>query len=399
MNFKTILAILIIYAVVIPSAFAQEDTIPDWVKGIAGWWAEDKISESEFINAMEFLVTEEIIKPSIVTELQNQVSELQETIDSAQKRISSLEQQLLELGTVPSDVDDDVSEPDLNTEKGIAAAWWAVEPLTDEGYIIAMQKLIDEGKIPPFDGSQDEYDPDQPIPVWVKNNVRWWINETISFEDYRQSIIYLFKAGILRNPLNSSTSETTQTTNSNSVTFDLNSEKGLALAWTNGQINDTQYIQKTQDLLDDGTILIDDISPQYDYSNNLQTIQSYIITVKATTAAWANGQISDSEYRQEQITYLFNNSILSTPERHIAKLWSNGKITDSQFIQQYQELIDKEIVKSFEGQAGTYNPDQSIPAWIKNNAGWWTGGGVSFETYRQSINFLYKEGFLRNPLN
>lgn len=275
----------------IPSAFAQENTIPDWVKGIAGWWAEDNISESEFINAMEFLVTEEIIKPTIVTELQNQVSDLQEKLDSAQKKISSLEQQLSELGTIPSDVDDDVSEPDLNTEKGIA------------------------------------------------------------------------------------------------------------LAWTNGQINDTQYIQKMQNLLDDGTIPIDDINPQYDYSSNLQTIQSYIVTVKATTAAWTNGQISDSEYRQEQINYLFNNSILSTPERHIAKLWSNGKITDSQFIQQYQELIDKEIIKSFEGQAGTYNPNQPIPTWVKNNAGWWAGGSLSDNSYRDSIIYLYKNVILRNPLN
>ncbi len=184
----------------IPSAFAQEDTIPDWVKGIAGWWAEDKISESEFINAMEFLVTEEIIKPSIVTELQNQVSELQEKLDSAQKRISSLEQQLAELGTIPSDVDD-VSESDLNTEKGIAAAW-SKEQITDAEYITAMQKLIDEGKITPFDGIQDEYNPDQPIPAWVKNNVRWWIDGGVGDDGYRESIIYLFKVGVLRNTLN-----------------------------------------------------------------------------------------------------------------------------------------------------------------------------------------------------
>lgn len=399
MNFKITLSILVIYTIVIPSAFAQEDTIPDWVKGIAGWWAEDKISESEFINAMEFLITQKVITPSIVTELQNQVSELQEKLDSAQKRISSLEQQLSELGTVPSYSDVNVSEPDLNTEKGIATAW-SKGQITDVEYVTAMQKLIDEGKIPFFDGIQDEYNHDKPIPTWIKNNVKWWIDGVIDDKSYRQGMLYLFKEGILRNPLNSLTSETTKTTNSNSVKFDLNSEKGLALAWANGQINDIQYIQKMQNLLDNGTIPIDDISPQYDYSNNLQTIQSYIITIKATTAAWANGQISDSKYRQEQITYLFNNSILSTPERHIAKLLSNGKITDSQFIQQYQELIDKGIVKLFEGQSATYNPDQSIPVWVKNNAGLWaSGSGISFEVYRDSMTFLYKNGFLRNPLN
>ena len=73
----TILIIGIIFTIIIPaSIFAQEDTIPDWVKGIAGWWSEDKISESEFINAMEFLITQKIITPSIVIELQNKVNEL-----------------------------------------------------------------------------------------------------------------------------------------------------------------------------------------------------------------------------------------------------------------------------------------------------------------------------------
>ncbi|MCE9653055.1 MAG: hypothetical protein K8Q89_08400 [Nitrosarchaeum sp.] len=200
MNFKIILSILLICTVVIPSAFAQEDTIPDWVKGIAGWWSEDKISESEFINAMEFLISQKIITPSIVTELQNQVNELQGKLDSAQKRISSLEQQLSEFGTIPSDVSD-VSEPDLSTEKGIAAAW-SKDQITDTEYITSMQKLIDEGKIAPFDGTQDEYNPNQPIPVWIKNNANWWVNGGVDDDGYRESIIYLYKNGILRNSLN-----------------------------------------------------------------------------------------------------------------------------------------------------------------------------------------------------
>ena len=35
----------------IPNAFTQ-DVIPDWIKNNAGWWADDKISEAEFINAI-----------------------------------------------------------------------------------------------------------------------------------------------------------------------------------------------------------------------------------------------------------------------------------------------------------------------------------------------------------
>lgn len=37
-------------------------SIPGWVRGIAGWWAEGKISDSEFESAIKFLVQQGIIK-------------------------------------------------------------------------------------------------------------------------------------------------------------------------------------------------------------------------------------------------------------------------------------------------------------------------------------------------
>jgi predicted translin family RNA/ssDNA-binding protein len=36
--------------------------IPSWVKGIAGWWAEGKISDDDFVSAIKFLVHQGIIK-------------------------------------------------------------------------------------------------------------------------------------------------------------------------------------------------------------------------------------------------------------------------------------------------------------------------------------------------
>ena len=48
--------------VLIPITFAE--SVPDWIKNTAGWWATDAISEMEFLNAIEFLVNEEIIHVS-----------------------------------------------------------------------------------------------------------------------------------------------------------------------------------------------------------------------------------------------------------------------------------------------------------------------------------------------
>ena len=36
--------------------------IPSWIKNTAGWWVEDKISETEFLRAIEYLIENKIIK-------------------------------------------------------------------------------------------------------------------------------------------------------------------------------------------------------------------------------------------------------------------------------------------------------------------------------------------------
>ena len=60
-NLVIFLSILVLGSFVINYVNAEE-SIPDWVKNTAGWWAEDAISETEFVSAIEFLIKEDIIK-------------------------------------------------------------------------------------------------------------------------------------------------------------------------------------------------------------------------------------------------------------------------------------------------------------------------------------------------
>jgi len=53
----------VLVGIIIPSAFAE--SVPEWVKNTAGWWATDAISETEFVNAIEFLVKENIIQVNV----------------------------------------------------------------------------------------------------------------------------------------------------------------------------------------------------------------------------------------------------------------------------------------------------------------------------------------------
>ena len=54
------IAVITIIAVFFPLAYAE--MVPDWVKNTAGWWANDDISEKEFVYAIEFLVKVGIIQ-------------------------------------------------------------------------------------------------------------------------------------------------------------------------------------------------------------------------------------------------------------------------------------------------------------------------------------------------
>ncbi len=57
-----ILFSLIGSSILIPNSSAQEESqIPDWVKNVAGWWANNEISEKEFLAAIEYLINNNII--------------------------------------------------------------------------------------------------------------------------------------------------------------------------------------------------------------------------------------------------------------------------------------------------------------------------------------------------
>ena len=39
----------------------EEKLIPDWVKNVAGWWATDKIEDADFINGIKYLIEQELL--------------------------------------------------------------------------------------------------------------------------------------------------------------------------------------------------------------------------------------------------------------------------------------------------------------------------------------------------
>ena len=54
-----LLLVLFVLGLMIPNAFAEN--VPNWIKNTAGWWATDVISETEFVNAIAYLIKVGII--------------------------------------------------------------------------------------------------------------------------------------------------------------------------------------------------------------------------------------------------------------------------------------------------------------------------------------------------
>jgi len=91
--------------------YSSSEGIPDWVKNTAGWWSERLISQSEFVDGLEFLINEGVIY----------IPEIESVPPGPEKII-----------------------PDwVRTNAG----WWSDNQIPDSEFISAMKYLIDNGII------------------------------------------------------------------------------------------------------------------------------------------------------------------------------------------------------------------------------------------------------------
>mgnify|MGYP001196709339 CR=1 FL=1 len=106
---KLMLMVTVVMVITLVFPFASAENVPDWIKNTAGWWATDAISETEFVNAVEFLINDGII----------QVSASQSTEDAQ---------------GIPDWV--------KNT-----AGWWATDAISETEFVNAISFLINVGII------------------------------------------------------------------------------------------------------------------------------------------------------------------------------------------------------------------------------------------------------------
>jgi hypothetical protein len=104
----------------------------------------------------------------------------------------------------------------------------------------------------------------------------------------------------------------------------------------------------------------------------------------------------DHEYIM-RFTYQSYNNTSEIPAwiKNNAGWWAEGQIPDSAFVQGIQFLIKEGVIviPSTDQEASSESTD--IPAWIKNNAGWWADGQIDDNSFVQGIQFLVKVGIIQ----
>jgi len=74
--------------------------------------------------------------------------------------------------------------------------------------------------------------------------------------------------------------------------------------------------------------------------------------------------------------------------------WSDGSIDDNAFVDGIEYLIKEGIIDIPETTSSGTGTDE-IPSWIKNNAGWWADGSIDDESFIQGIQYLVEQGIIR----
>ena len=74
--------------------------------------------------------------------------------------------------------------------------------------------------------------------------------------------------------------------------------------------------------------------------------------------------------------------------------WATDQIDDSSFLQGIQYLIKEEIMVIPPTETSGSSESQGVPAWVKNNAGWWADGQIDDNAFVSGIQYLIKSGII-----
>ena len=134
-----------------------------------------------------------------------------------------------------------------------------------------------------------------------------------------------------------------------------------------------------------------------------QVSGSYTVSVavwKSVDDATPLAEILTLEINVMDIDRKYTSSPITTSEvpawvKNNAGWWAEGQIPDSAFLQGIQFLIKEGIMVIPPTETSGSSESQEVPGWIKNNAEWWAAGQIDDSTFVSGIQYLVKVGIIK----
>ncbi|MGI0022096.1 MAG: hypothetical protein ACRD9Q_04460 [Nitrososphaeraceae archaeon] len=186
------------------------------------------------------------------------------------------------------------------------------------------------------------------IPSWIKNTAKWWADGQIEEYDFVQSMQYLVNSGILKIPLSGLSSPTEDQNTYALPKYGETSQVKISGAVTN--FKSGTMVQITVIKPDGNTIK-----------------QSFPVSNISGDAATTEGQ--------------YSGIMLITYDFPIGTYQVIGKYNGKEIQPSYFYVVQ--------------HTSTEIPAWIKNNAGWWADGKISDGDFIAGIQFLIQNKMIK----
>ena len=83
------LAGILVFSSVLGVAYSQDNTIPEWVKGLFTFWVDEQVSDADLLSALEFLIDAGVIQ----TDQSAKIADLEKTVDDLREENTALREE------------------------------------------------------------------------------------------------------------------------------------------------------------------------------------------------------------------------------------------------------------------------------------------------------------------
>jgi hypothetical protein len=126
---------------------------------------------------------------------------------------------------------------------------------------------------------------------------------------------------------------------------------------------------------------------------NNQVTQNYLASLEKLKKKYSLDIFEKPTMKPDYLQKLEENTIPYWIKNN-AGWWSAGKISDEDFVSAIKYLIENKII-NLSSQNINKNSSDVIPYWIKNNAGWWSAGKISDEDFVSAIKYLIENSIIK----